>query len=117
MPSVPKRVPKKPNHSQSKKTPVKDVKGKGKLVSDSEDQAKKMTTNPRKDKRENVKNQHKEKQTDSNKTNNKIKVFTIKRKDETNLIKRMYLVDPSITFHCSVKGSQGPKQLWVPKSA
>ena len=47
----------------------------------------------------------------------KIKVFTIKRKDETTLIKRTYLVDISLTISCSVKGSQGPKKLWVPKSA
>ena len=41
--------------------------------------------------------------------NNKIKVFTIKRKYETTLIKRTYLVDLAITFPRFVKGSPGPK--------
>ena len=48
---------------------------------------------------------------------NKIKVFTIKRKDETTLIKRTYLVDVSLTIPVPVKSSRGPKKLWVPKSA
>ena len=48
---------------------------------------------------------------------NKIKVFTIKRKDETTLIKRTYLVDISLTIPVPMKSSHGPKKLWVPKSA
>ena len=48
---------------------------------------------------------------------NKIKVFTIKKKDETTLIKRTYLVDISLTIPVPVKGSRGPKKLWVPKSS
>ena len=48
---------------------------------------------------------------------NKIKVFTIKKKDETTLIKRTYLVDISLTIPVPVKGSRGPKKLWVPESA
>ena len=48
---------------------------------------------------------------------NKIKVFTIKKKDETTLIKRTYLVDISLTIPIPMKGSRGPKKLWVPKSA
>ena len=47
---------------------------------------------------------------------NKIKVFTIKRKDEATLIKGTYLVDVSLTIPVPVKGSRGPKKLWVPKS-
>ena len=37
--------------------------------------------------------------------------------DETTLIKRTYLVDISLTIPVPVKGSRGPKKLWVPKSA
>lgn len=48
---------------------------------------------------------------------NKIKVFTVKRKDETTLVKRTYLVDVSLTIPVPVKSSCGPKKLWVPKSA
>ena len=94
------------------KTSIKDIKGKEKLISDSQVQTKKSTTNPRKDNKDLIKNQNKQKQ---DKT--KIKVFTIKKKEEKTLIKRTYMVDRSITFPLSVKGSQGHKQLWVPKSA
>lgn len=56
-----------------------------------------------------VKNQTKPKQSDSNKTKeNKIKVFTTKRKDKTTLIKRMYMVDLSVTdpfFYKRLKGT------------
>ena len=87
--SLPRKFTVKNNHPrpQPNQTPFKDVKEKGKLVSNSEEKIKKTTTNRRKDKTGFVKNQHKEKQTDSNKANNKIKVFTIKRKDKTTLIK------------------------------
>ena len=54
----------------------------------------------------------------ANKSNpNKIKVFTIKKKDETTLIKRTYLVDISLTIPVPMKTSHGPKKLWVPKYA
>ena len=49
--------------------------------------------------------------------NNKIKVFTIKRKDETTLIKRTYMVDLLVAIPYFVKDLRGPKKLWVPKSA
>ena len=53
----------------------------------------------------------------ANKPNlNKIKVYTIKKKDETTLIKRTYLVDISLTIPVPMKNSHGPKKLWVPKS-
>ena len=80
-------------------------------------QTKKTSANPRKHKNKFVKNQNKYPKPDLNKPkDNKIKVFTIKRKVETTLIKRTYIVDLSIAIPCSVKGSRGPKQLWVPKS-
>ena len=88
---------------------LKDLKGKGKLFSDSKVPTKKSTTNPWKDNKDFIKKTNIDKM--------KIKVFTIKKKDETTLIKRTYMVDRSITFLFSVKGSQGPKKLWVPKSA
>ena len=81
-----------------------------------------MTTKSKKVEKDFVKNQIKNKQnpSDSKETkmkNNKVKVFTITKKDETTLVKRTYMVDHAITFPLSLRGSQGPKKLWVPKSA
>lgn len=98
---------------------MKDIKEKGKLTSDSKFHNKKSSANPRSQK----KNQ---KPMPSNNPTNalkfkqdktKIKVYTIKRKDQTTLVKRTYLVDISTAIPFSVKNSQGPKRLWVPKSA
>lgn len=48
---------------------------------------------------------------------NKIKVFTIKKKDNTTFVKRTNMDDLAFIFPLSINGSPGPKQLWVPKSA
>ena len=86
------------------------MKRKGKIVSGDE---KKMNTDLGK---QNQKLENNKPKVETSKEN-KIKVFTIKRKNETTLIKRTYLVDSSIVIPCSGKGSQGPKKFWVPKSA
>ena len=98
------------------KASPKDIKGKGKLVSHYEAQTKKLTTNAKKVKSEVVKNQvkYKQNQSDSKETkikNNKIKVFTITKKDDTTLIERTYMVDLTITFPFSIKGSQAPRKI------
>ncbi|XP_023734198.1 uncharacterized protein LOC111882061 [Lactuca sativa] len=74
-----------------------DVKGKRKLVEESNVPTNKSMYNSKRVEREFIKNQikSKRKQSDLKETkpqHNKIKVFTIKRKDETTLIKRTYLV-------------------------
>ncbi|XP_052625079.1 uncharacterized protein LOC128132565 [Lactuca sativa] len=77
---------------------MKDIKGKGKLVSDNAAQVKKKLANLRAPKKNSI-----EKPTNNNtpqlkQDKNKIKVYTIKRKDETTLIKRTYLVDLSVAI-------------------
>ena len=96
------------SHSQN------DRKGKGKLFPKNE---KKTMFKPKVENREsaNVKFTNPKNEPKVLKSN-KIKVFTIKRKDETTLIKRTFLVDVSLTIPYTIKGSQGPKKFWVPKS-
>ena len=81
------------------------MKGKSKISSVKEDRKQSSAQTPESESKTPVAN------------SNKIKVFTIKRKDETTLVKRTYLVDVSLTIPVPVKGSRGPKKLWVPKSA
>ena len=100
----------------------KDVKGKGKLVSDHKAPIKKSETNSKKVEKKFVKNQikNKQKQSSAKETNlkdNRIKVFTITKEDSTTLTKHTYMVDLAFTFPLSIKGSHRPKQLWVPKCA
>ncbi|XP_052619752.1 uncharacterized protein LOC128126067 [Lactuca sativa] len=95
----------KSHHSQPTKASPKDVNGNGRLVLDSETQTKKSTTNPKKVKKEFVKNQNKQKQSNSKETKMKdtrIKVFTKTKKDETNLVKQTNMVDRTINFPLSV---------------
>ena len=106
-PSLQKKHTRKPNTHPSYTSP-NDVKGKGKLGSNSKSQTQKLTTNPKRVKKEFVKNQAKNEQIKSNSKemkNNKIKVFTIKKKDQKTLIKRTYMIDLSIAYPVSVKGS------------
>ena len=80
------------------------MKRKGKIVSGDE---KKMNTDLGK---QNQKLENNKPKVEVSKEN-KIKVLTIKRKDETTLIKRTYLVNSCIVIPYSVKGSQGSKKL------
>nr|KAJ0211572.1 hypothetical protein LSAT_V11C400222650 [Lactuca sativa] len=96
--------------SQVETNSLKDIKGKEKLVSDPEKENKKSSSKPRKIRTPTDTLKFKEDKT-------KIKVYTIKRKDETTLIKRTFLVDISTVIPFSMKNSPGPKKLWVPKSA
>ena len=104
--------------SQGETNSMKDIKGKGKLIPDSEMENKKSPANPRNQK----KNPKPSNTTPTNapkfkEDKTKIKVYTIKIKDQTTLVKRAYLVDISSVIPLSVKNSPGPKKLWVPKSA
>ena len=100
----------------------KDVKGKGKMVSEPKIPIKKSETNSKRDDKKFVKQQihNKQKKTslkDTDLKDNRIIVFQNTKKYKTTLIKRTYMVDVSITFPVSVKTSRGPKKLWVPKFA
>ncbi|KAL7597298.1 hypothetical protein Lser_V15G29646 [Lactuca serriola] len=108
-PSFSKKPVEKPisHHSQPTKASPKDVKGKGKLVSDSEAQTKKSTTNPKKVEKEFVKNQikNKRKQFDSKETkmkDNKKYEATPKLK---NFIKQIELQLRKLV--CNVRNDNG----------
>ena len=104
-------------HSQPKSNSVKDIKGKGKLVLDSKVQNTKKSANPRTSKKTSIVKPSNNNTHQLKKVENKIKVYTIKPKEETTLLKRTYMVDLSVAIPYSVKDSPGPKRLWVPKSA
>nr|KAJ0214865.1 hypothetical protein LSAT_V11C300139970 [Lactuca sativa] len=100
--------------SQVETNCLKDIKGKEKLVSDFEKENKKSSSKPRNQ----TKNPKPSKTTPTDtlkfkEDKTKIKMYTIKRKDQTTLIKRTFLVDVSTIIPFSVKNSPGPKKLWV----
>ena len=92
------------------------------MVSEPKTPIKISETNSKKDEKIFVKQQIQNKQEkiflkDTNSKDKRVTVFQITKKEKTTIIKRTYIVDASITYPVSVKTSQGPKQLWVPKFA
>ena len=92
---------------------MKDIKGKRELNSYSKFHNKESSANP-------ISQKKNQKPIPSNKPTNalkfkqdktKIKVYTIKRKDQTTLVRRTYLVDISTAIPFSVKNSQGPSDF------
>ena len=83
---------------------MKDIKGKGKLDPNSDINNKKKSANPRIQKKIPKPSNNTPSDTPQFKQDkNKIKVYTMKRKDETTLIKRNYLVDLSVAISFFVK--------------
>ena len=105
----------KHHHSLPTKVSSKDDKGKGKLVSHSEVPIKKITSNSKKAQKGFIKSQiqNKQKQSFPKETNikDKIKVFTITKKDKTTLVKCTYMVDHEITFPLSLKAHKDPSNF------